>query len=191
MNPFIAYLLSYCAVILIGFALIQYLSNGFLFTFMRVKGSRGKLLLVIVKGKIQHYCVTGKVIGGDLIYRDAAAKKAGRKVEKSLTLPDGVVFRIFNVNAVMVDEEKNCILRPGMHDVPGFDPIKWGNYLKRALLAPKIKDDSILLVLVLVGLLIVLCICIYLAVKMGSLNTSMQGLRYMLSNASISVGVPA
>lgn len=188
MNDIYIFMLTYGAVILIAFGLIQFLTNGFLMTFLRVKGSRGKKLLVEVRGKIQNYYVTGIIQEGMLIYRDAVCKAQDRKVKKRLNVPAYAVYRKLNVNCINVDEERNCILMPDLRGVDGYDAIKWDGYLTRALSAPKLQDNSLLLIIILITVILVGFGVIFIAVKTGNLQASVNGLYTTFNNATTIVG---
>lgn len=188
MQDIYAFMISYGAVIIIAFALMQFLTNGFLWTFLKIKGSRGKKVLVEVRGKMQNYYTTGVIQEGWLIFRDNVAKAAGRKAQKRLAVPTYAVYRKLNVNCINVDEERNCVLMPDLRGVSGYDAIKWEGYLVRALTAPKLQDNSILLIVILIAVLLVGFGVIFIAVKMGNLQASVNGLYTTLHNASTIVG---
>jgi len=180
LTELMTFVLSYIIVLFIGFFLIQFLSNGFFMKFIKIKASRGKKVLVEVRGRLQHYYVAGVPEGGWLIYRDNEAKREGRKSVKRLALPRefNPFYRKMNVNCVNVDEEKNSIMRPdNLRGIPGYDALKWSNLLKRALMSVKIKDDSkVILAILIIVLLLVLGMIIIFA-KLGSLQESIEGIK--------------
>jgi hypothetical protein len=182
MNEFLLYLISYSAVLIGGFIFVNWLSNGFLLILMRVKSTRGTKVLVIVKSKLQNYFIIGKVVEGFLIFRDNACKLDGRKTEKRIAIPNGSVFRMFSVNCIWFDEEINCILRPDLKGVTGFDAIKWNNILIRALKRPSIEDPKLLLIIILVICILLLFGLIAIYARVNQLQSLIMSLKTVTSN---------
>lgn len=185
MNEFVLFFISYAAILVGGFVLVNWLSNGFLLVLMRVKATRGRKVLIIVKSKLQNYFVIGKVVEGFLIFRDNACKLEGRESFKRITVPNGAVFRMFMVNCVWFDEERNCILRPDLKGVTGFDAIKWNNILIRALKKPKIEDNKILMIIILIVVILVFFGVIAIFVKVNQLQQLIQSINTIASGAGV------
>lgn len=153
MNDFITIVIGYVVVFFMGVAVLDFLSVGFLHTYLQVKASRGKKVLIQVRGLTRDYYRVGKIEEGNLVYKFG-------KNEKRLSLDSKALFRVLNVIAVQVDEEKNAV---GMHDfsvVRGFDAVKWDNLLKRALYRPSVLDQKEKLILILVGLCIIVTVIV-------------------------------
>lgn len=138
--------LSYTLVLLIGFFVINFLSNGFFWTFIRVKASRGKKPLVMVHGILDKYYKIGEFEGNILKWKDKEKNKRSLQVQKN------DVYRSIGVNCVEVDDEKNAVITKDFDAVPGFDAVKFDNLLVRALYKPSIdvpqKIEKVLIIII-------------------------------------------
>lgn len=185
MNAFLSsmwkFVLSYALIILIGFFLINWLSNGFLTIFLKVKASRGRLVLVNVRSKLLHYFVAGRVEGEYLVYHDRESKKSALKEPKRLVIPDEQVFyRAYGVNAVNVDEATGSIFKMDLKGVTGFDPIKFSNLYSRALTKPSLMEDKNLKTMIIVILVAVIIVGLGLYIvysKLGSIGSAVEGIK--------------
>lgn len=169
----IYFMISYAGILLIGFGLIQWLSNGFFTKFLKVKASRGKLVLVNVKSKLLHYFVPGRVEGGFLVYDDRESKANKQKEKKRVIIPEGAFYRAIGVSCVNVDEESNSVILPGGSAVAGYDAIKFSNLYTRALYKPSVAPEDktkILLVVTLVICVIIIFGVIALYTKLVAVN---------------------
>jgi len=130
------YTTSYGAVILGGFLLINFLSNGFLFTFLRVKASRGRKMMVKIRQPLEDYYRPGEIKDNDLLFKDRDG------IRRRLTLSDdgGDIYRSMNLNFIDVDEEKNAIQKKDYTIVSGHDAVKVDHLLTRALMKPQELD---------------------------------------------------
>lgn len=138
------FIVSYLAIILIGFFLINWFSNGFFLVFFRVKLSRGKLLLVRVRGAITDYFRPGSIVDNDVTFLDAA------KLRRIISLPKDkpAIFRSMNVNCIDVHEATNSVICKDFSNVSGHDAVKTDNLLVRALTKPMISSDLIKFILI-------------------------------------------
>lgn len=179
-NEMLQFLLSYVLVLVIGFVLIQWLSGGFFTKFLKVKASRGKLVLVNVRSKLIHYFVAGKIEGEFLVYQDRESRANKQKEPKRLAIKENNVFyRAYGVSCINVDESTNNIIAPNMSVVPGFDSLKFSNLLTRALFKPSLDEDDTTKKIV-IGILIV-CILLILGlivvyVKIGTIESLIASL---------------
>lgn len=170
------FMISYAGIILIGFGLIQFLSNGFFTKFLKVKASRGKLVLVNVRSRLIHYFVSGKVEGGFLIYDDRESKANKQKEPKRVIAPNGAFYRAIGVSCVNVDEESGAIIMPGGSSVSGFDPIKFSNLYTRALYKPSVAEpkDKMIMVAVLIICLLLILGLVVVYVKVGAIGEAVN-----------------
>jgi len=146
---------AFVVVFFLAFFIMNFLTNSFLFTFLRVKSSRGKNNLVRVFTISHAYFRVGFVHDGFLVYKDS------KKKEKRLAVDDPAVFyRSFNLTCVDVDEEKNCVFNRNI-GVDGFDAAKYNGLYTRTLCAPKLDDNMTQIV-------IVLLVLIFLAAVIGA-----------------------
>lgn len=182
LKDMLLYVLSYALVIGIAFFLLQWLSNGFFLKFLRVKASRGQLVMVNVRSKLQHYFVHGKIEGDFLVFHDRESKANKQKEPKRARIPDNrtVFYRAFGVNVINVDEATNNVIAPDMGVVPGFDAIKYSSLYTRALYKPSLAEDDVTKKLV-IGVLIVTILLvlglILIYTKLGSLNEAFLGVK--------------
>lgn len=140
---------SYAAIIAIGFFLVNWLQNGFLLTFVRVKASRGKLSLVKIRGVTHDYFKAGKINEGFLIYKDSEKQK------RRISLKPGMTYRVMNVHCVDIDDETNAVIGHDYKIKSGFDAVKFENLYLRALMRPTLLDSKEKLILLLVVVAIV------------------------------------
>lgn len=145
--------------------IISYLLGGFLGPFMKVKRSRGKMVLVRVRTPIQDYFRAGVVSDGFLVYKNIL------KITKRIPMKPGVVSRAATVFWVEVDDERNCFFdRRDGSAVEAVDAEKTDSLYVRALYRPTLLGDGMIfkatLLLVIVVLIAVLAIG-YMTYKNG------------------------
>ena len=141
---------SYLGIILIGFALMNFLTGGFLITFLRVKASRGKKVLVKVKSVTDSYYKIGKVSEKTLTYR-----ARDQKENKKIPVPDGEIFyRSMSVWGCDVDEENNSFITPKGEIVATYDAEKYDQLITRALYKPTLMDKNEKIMLLMIGAVI-------------------------------------
>ena len=146
------FLISYIVVILIGFLLMQFLSNGFFSKFLKVKASRGKKVLVKTKTMTDVYYTSGHIEEEFLVYADRQKEKRRIKISEKDT------YRAIGVSCININETKSSVIRTTGEEVSGFDAIKIENLYIRAMTRPQIKDKkeqikTVLAILVLVAVL--------------------------------------
>lgn len=166
------FITSYVGIILIFFFLLNWLQGGLLIPFLRVKMSRGKLVLVKVRGILQDYYKTGAIDGDILIYND---KVKGDKQTKRITIPPDCIYRSIGVNCLEVDNTKNCVVKKDFSIVSGFDAVKIDNYIVRALTRPSIGNDKYFKIIIVLEVLIGVAL-IFVIFKVMSVETLVQGL---------------
>ena len=155
--------ISYALILLIGFFLINFLSNGFFGTFLRIKASRGKKVLVEVHAITDVYYKAGK-------FDDTILKfKTREKRYKSLIVTNAQVLRKLGVFCVVVDEVNNNVLTVNFNAKTGGNTTDYDHLLKRVMMAPQIDNmkDKIIMGL-LVFLLVIGVISAFLIFNMGN-----------------------
>lgn len=161
--------LSYAILFVLFFGLMQFLSDGFFTTFLRVRASRGKKILVGVYSLTGKYYRVGVLDGTVLKYKDRAGNK------RSVDVKDGEsVYRCMSVFCVDVDEVKNSVMRPDFSAVEGFDAVKFDNLLVRAVYAPRL-DDLRTKGLIVLGALVVLGLLLFIAWKTMNIEAVVRG----------------
>jgi len=178
MNDIYYFIISYALIILFGFGLIQFLSNGFLSVFLKAKASRGRKILINVRSKTTHYFVTGLIEGDFLVFDDRESKRNKQKTPKRLAIPSdkNIFYRAFGVTTCNVDEGDNKFILPEGSSVSGFDAIKHSNLYTRALTKPaEIDGDLVKKLLIAIGILCLLGFG-FLYFKMETLNTTINAI---------------
>lgn len=165
-NPIIAMTMGYFGVLVLAFLVINFLTAGFLKTFMKIKGSRGKMIMTNITALNRNYVKSGEVDNGWFIYID------GNKHEKRMKIPknQNIFYRFLNITWVNVDEEKNTFITPEGKEVNGFDAEKYNNLYLRTLYAPTMNDPQTKLMFILsivtaIGVVIILGILGFVVLK--------------------------
>lgn len=147
------FVISYLAVILIGFGLGNFMTHGFLITFIRVKASRGRAQLLIVNETTTTRYKVGKIEDGHLLWKGENKKQNRCAVDRSF------VKRIMGVDGFELDSEGKFV-KPDFSVAQGYDHQKTENLLIRCLTGPKTEDVQMrivifLLIVILLGLLFI------------------------------------
>jgi hypothetical protein len=158
---------SYFAVFIAVIFLLNFLTRGFIWIWLRVLLSRGKLILVQVRNPIQNYWITGRLEADRVIVKDREAKSA--KAKKNLMLQEGVVYRSFGVNVVYYDEATNELLKPNLENVAGADLLKTDSLMTRCLYKPQSEEDKKFRMLVYIGLGVCIVIGVLIYFKVDEL----------------------
>jgi len=187
MNVLIVQVISYFAVFVFSVIIISVMFRGFFWSFIRVKMSGGKLIMVKLRTITKPIYKTGKVDDdGDLIF-----KKNKKQVRiNNLTAED--IYRDMGVFFVEIDAETNCILKPNLEGVEGFDAEKWNSLYLRALYRPTLLDQKtqIMLILCAITLLLLLFSLFFTyqlnkKVELMSLNVNL--LKMYMQNNTIAI----
>jgi len=145
------YVLSYAIVIIGGFLLINFLTNGFVLKWIVIKGSRGKKILIEEYDKISVKFRVGEFKDNLLRY-----KVEGGQHKLISNVPKESIERKYNIPFVAIDGEKNAVMNiPDNSLVTGHDPIKIDSYFER-IIKMKVAGDDIFIKMV-IGL-VILCV---------------------------------
>jgi hypothetical protein len=128
--------------------LLDFWSVKFLRTWLRVKMSRGQLILLRVNMKVQDIYRVGKIEEGFLVF------KGSGKGQRRIALPNDTIFRSMGVNCAIIDDEKNCVVKINFEAVSGFDAEKFDDLLTRALYKPSILDDKTKIIIIILVVLV-------------------------------------
>ena len=159
MNPFLKIILNWTLIFsLLIFGLIflvNWVTSGFFWKYLRVKGSRGKKLMVQVETMTDRYNAQGHIEEGFLLYKKRFSKEVSR-----LSMPDGAVYKYLGIYWVNVDEKKNAVMLADYSTVEGHDAELTEALYIRALNKPSMKENQtkillILIILVLIFLLVI------------------------------------
>lgn len=144
---------AYILIIVATIFLFNWWSVGFFTTWIRVKTSRGKKVLVRVNTIVQDYYRVGVISEGFLLYKNKM--KEDKRI--SLNSNDNPIHRSMGVSIVYVDDEKNCVITADFKSVSGFDAVKFQDLYLRALYKPLMLDNNtkiliFMLVILMLGL---------------------------------------
>lgn len=188
MNEIILTFIVYATIFFLSLFVINFLMVNFFITYMRVKGSRGKLLLVQIYAVNRNYYRPGRVEDGFLVYKD------GNKHEKRLKIPlkKVVFYRALNVTCVNVDEERNTIIYK-QEEVNGFDAEKYNNLYLRTLYRPALQDPKaqIMFILMIITTIASVITLLYLGFMLSKkvdtilINTEVMKTYFIGLNATI------
>jgi hypothetical protein len=133
---------AYITILLIAIFFINWTTNGFVFPSIRCKLSRGRLTLVFVKTISGAYYKVGSIEDGMLLYKDNSKNK------KHLTVPSAeYITHIGGTKAIIIDGDKNSVLKADFSSAKGFDAVKYENLYIRALTSPQLQDANLKIIL--------------------------------------------
>lgn len=144
---------SYIGIIAAQFFITNFLMKGAVLAYLRVRGSRGKKVLVMSDTVTDTYWTVGEIIDDALQYKKRTGKHA-----RVVNLPRECIYSMWGVHMVHLDEAKNCaITKKGDYKtVNTFEEVD--QHVERALNAPVILDkkEAVMLVLGIFSLLILI-----------------------------------
>jgi len=172
---------SYIGILLLSFGVLNWLMGGKLMPFIKVKASRGKLILVNIRTLTHDYYKPGTIDENFLIFKDR------KKEVRRISIEDNkCLFRASGVNNIVVDDEKNAIFSRNLSGVSGFDAIKYQLLYLRALYKPQLnnKQEKIML-FVLLGIGLAVIVVGFLVFKNGEaiklLQSGTNGIAQVIS----------
>jgi hypothetical protein len=170
MNELVTIILGYCLVFFLSFFFFNFLSNGFLLTFIRVKGSRGRLVMVILKGLSNTAFKTGKFDKNKLSFKSA------RKKTKTILIDKTCVERLMGVVAISVDDITDTALSPDLKGVEAVNGEQYDDLLVTAQGLPRISKDKEKMIMLIIGIatLVVLLFVVY---RINVLNVAVTSLQ--------------
>ena len=134
MNPILAQTFYYFIAMVIGIMALWFLMRDFLFKFLKVKASLGKLILVKVRSNIRDYYKVAKEENGFLVWKT----KTG---ENRVSITDNTIFyRLMNCLCVDFDEKTSAFVKPDFTAVSSYDPEKYDNLYKKTLYRPSVDN---------------------------------------------------
>lgn len=146
---------SYVGLMAFMYITVNFLSKGWLTTFLKVKASRGKKLMVIVNSQTDTYFRVGRFDStGAFRYvtRD--------KVKKTLTkISNKNTFPMMGVFCIELDEVKNTVRERTGGMAAAVDPATVDNLIKRIIMAPALRKDLQIVILI-VCLLLLAAVCV-------------------------------
>ena len=162
MNEMIAetmkFIASYIGIIVFFFFGINWLSKGWLSTFLKVKASRGKKSIVICHGVLDTYFRVGTLESGAFKFKD---RDGQHQAFTSVTRED--IIHIFGVTGLEVDIPSSSIINRG-ESSPGCSAEETDNYIKKVIEAPQVDDKY---KKILIGLLVVILIAVIVGLALN------------------------
>jgi hypothetical protein len=166
MNETLRQLMNWVGIFLLvifgSIFLLNFYQQGFFWKYMRVKGSRGKKLMVQVETLLDRYLAIGHIEEGFLVYKKRYSKDFCR-----LAVPEGAVYKDLGIHWINVDEKKNAIQKADYSVVEGHDAELTEALYVRALNKPTMIDTKTKVIII---LLIVILICLFV---LGVMNIQM------------------
>jgi hypothetical protein len=147
---------AYAIIVFGSFLIYNFLSKGFLLTYIRVKASRGKNILVRVYTCIGKYYAIGVVKKDVLTYKQRNSKDIG-----TIDLEAAEILDEMGVKVVEIHETTGKVISKNWDAVNGQNIDKFDQLLVRALQGPRLQDKTkemlmlILNVLQLIGIVFV------------------------------------
>ena len=174
MNPVFTQTIYYGIAMLLAFIFLELLMQGFPHKFLRVFGSLGRLSFIKIRNTTYDGLATGKEEDGFLVFKY-------NKQDHRLAIPNDkpIFYRFLFCQWVDVDGEKWALSKCDYFPVSSSDPQKTQNFFKRILMAPKLDDNKMRMVLI--GMVIVGIVCLaslifnfVLMQKIDSINVLLQ-----------------
>jgi hypothetical protein len=176
-------------IIFLVMFLLNFMSKGYLFKLIKVKGSRGKKQLVLLKTPLEYYPTIGWMEGKLFCWKDRESKMFDKKLAKNVAAQENMFFRLFNMDVVLIDEATNQIIMPNAEIVGGFDSIIHENRVMRALNKPTEDDKKmLLLIIILIIVIISLFTLFFLTYKVIQTQALVNNLGLIANNATTLVG---
>lgn len=170
MNPILAQMIGYGVVFILTIVFINLLSSNFLITFLRVKGSRGRLILVGIDGLNNTTYKTGKLDGNMLKFKSPTKKR------KSILVGREDFGRTLGVTSIYVDDQTNVVRKADYSAAPEFDAEQYDNLIVRAETAPVLEDKTDRIIMI-IGIIITVVGLLYLAYQLNMIKTLIAGIQ--------------
>lgn len=167
MHPIFVQAFFYGIVMILSMLFLGFLMKGFMWKYLKVKLSFGKLVLVKLRAINQDFYSIGRVEGGFLLFK---AHKDDRRIEVNQR---GAFYKSIGVTWIDVDDEKNCVINPDTSISEGFDATKFENLYKRCLYAPKVTDkrEQIIMVCCIISVVAIVVLTLIIFNQSKQLNT--------------------
>jgi hypothetical protein len=139
---------AYLIAMVLGFFIVNFLSNGFLFKYIKVKASRGSKVLVEIVGVQRSYWKEGKIRTGQLTTKTADG------VSMSAPIDNSGVRRLMGVDYVTMDEKTGEILKKDFSGTIIVDPVLHDILLSRSIQRPVIQtiDKELIIMIICIAI---------------------------------------
>lgn len=118
---------SYIGIILVFFIGVNFLTKGFLLTYLSAKFSRGRKMLVRIHSLSDIYFKANKVSDKKIEVKDRNGEK------HMLTIDQSQVYHTMGIASIDYDEVSNEVVKIDGERTPGLDPVRAQNLVIRAI----------------------------------------------------------
>lgn len=143
---------SYIGLVVVLLWGLNWLSKGWLLTFIKVKSSKGKLILTIVHSVTDIYFKFGSFDGAAFKFKDREGKE---RIIADVANNDNVVFQTMGVYALNYDIVKDKLLTKTLQSQNEIDSSVTDALINRAIQAPQITDKKELIIILLTAMCLV------------------------------------
>jgi len=152
----------YFIVVILVVATFFMLQRGFMWKFLKVKTSFGKLVLIKQRTILRDQFLVGWVENGFLIFNDTKEDKK-YQARIAIDMSKSPIYRCLSINWVDINEEKNAVCNPDYSTVSGFDSKKYSDLMTRCLQQPILTSNNERIILILsIGIVLLLLGTLYL-----------------------------
>jgi hypothetical protein len=178
----------YIAVMFCTIFFLNFLTNSFLFTYIRVKASRGKQFFLRINYVGGRYYRIGKLkdtASGLVQYKDHSKDVRSFNIDRT----DVVVE--MGVKCIEYDETTNSVIRKDYTATNSHNTEKVDSMLERALYKPQLMDKSMIQIFMIILLVVIFCGVAYLIFNQLKIKAAIDVILPTLSNISITLNPPA
>lgn len=145
----------YTTIMALAFFLLNFLTKGFVSVYLKVKGSRGKKVLVRVLGINGYYYRVGwfKHDQKFLHYKSRTKDSTGNAVNQFIVEREDLVNEL-GVSCVTYDETRNLVMTPNGEIVEGHKTGHIDDIIVRAIQFAKREDKLLILIIILIILVL-------------------------------------
>lgn len=146
---------SYAAVLIAALFLMNWLTKGFMWTYIRARARPMNKMIVEVRSQLGKYYALGRPVGDK-----SFTYKAKSGEDKTINYPKNSIYTLMGVNSIEVEDETNSVVNRDMKGVEGFDAIETDALVKRAYLLGGLSDRKLIMIclfgfaIIIIGLLI-------------------------------------
>lgn len=130
---------SYIVIIILIYVIFNFVTKGFISQYLKVKISRGKLILVKCYDVTDTFYKAGKVDSK----RSLIVKDRNRKIHTFGNVNKDYLQRELGTNLMEVDLVKGIIIKRDFSEATAYDLTLTDDMVNRALMLPKLKNDEV------------------------------------------------